>query len=63
MNITFEEKFNGGDPWYLTYLDGRQVGVIKGVVGGWQYFPYGGTLMNAGPVFSTLAAVKRSITE
>ena len=64
MNITFEEKFNGGNPWTLVYLDGLQVGVIKGEGGGYRYYPheakkYGGH----GEIFPTLAECKQSLAE
>lgn len=63
MNITFEEKFNGGNPWHLVYLDGRQVGVIKSEGGGFKYYPHGATAMNAGDIFPTLVECKRSLID
>ena len=40
------------------YLDGKFVGEIKQVGGGWAYFPTGHML---GDVFTSISAVKKSI--
>ena len=63
MNITFEEEFNGGNPWTLVYLGGRQVGVIKPEAGGFKYYPHGAKKYGQGAVFPTLAECKRSLSE
>jgi hypothetical protein len=63
MNITFEEKLNGGSPWHLVYLDGRQVGVIKGEGSGFKYYPHGAKKYGEGEIFPTLTECKRSLSE
>lgn len=45
----------------IVRLDGRKVGKIVQVEGGWQYWPNRGPLK--GEVLPTLEAVKRSLEE
>jgi hypothetical protein len=42
-------------------LDGRQVGEIRKVEGGYQYFPKG--QRTGGPVLPTVTAVQRSLAD
>ena len=41
------------------FLDGKRVGSIRSVLGGWQYFPYRSDV--GGEVFETISEVKNSI--
>jgi hypothetical protein len=54
--ITYTEELNQGR--IRVKLDGKTVGYILKVDGGYQYKTIGGTL---GEVFATLAACKRSL--
>jgi len=45
----------------LVRMDGRIVGEIRRVDGGYQYFPKGSSKGNGGEIFPTVAAVQRSI--
>jgi hypothetical protein len=53
--IEYEEK---GGKW-LVYLDGRRVGEIRVVQGGFQYFTRGSR--HGGEVFPTLPLCKKSL--
>jgi len=43
----------------IVYLDGKKVGIIKRVIGGYQYFPKGSK--KGGEVFFLLSSVKKSL--
>jgi hypothetical protein len=61
--ITYNARTVDGKAEVLVFLDGKRVGTIHQVGGGYQYVPKGGTGMNAGDVLPTLGSVKHSIED
>lgn len=56
--ITYESTKAGAVLTTRVMLEGRWIGIIKEVPGGWQYFPKRG---EGGTIHPTLQAVKRDL--
>ncbi len=55
--ITYDKK----PTTWVVKLDGKTVGEIRQVVGGYQYYPKGGKLKDAGEVYLTVLLCKKSL--